>query len=504
MSYYIISIGGSGAKFVEAVLHMSAAGMMPEGELNILFIDPDVSNGSLERVQKTLHLYRDCKKLKLGNVDFFKTPIDISKPNVWSPFTEAQPTLENFFHYDILKAQDEAGAHLFDVLYSPNEKEVILDEGFLGHPSIGAAVMAKTVKLDETEPWKSFRDKIRVDAGSGSESRVILAGSIFGGTGASGIPTISRLIRNEFKDISTLKIGGILILPYFSFLPAEKEVQGGKTFSLNSENFILNTQAALRYYYNQGNLKYFDRAYILGEQAMSTVRNTSLGGKSQANAPHFLEIYAALGAIDFFSGKNSEEDVSLNYSYKMVARNVYEKLEWTDLPDHAGGKKVKKGLGDLASFAFVYLKVYYPMLTHIKENGEAYKAPWFVEFFERKQLDLKDENVHSELLNMKNYCENYLKWFANIHNSSEDLEVALVRCSAFSEVENNVIRLLEAQHFMTYEFGSLILPDSKEQPNALSSLWERMCDASVRDKHAVGTGRFIHALYSEIHMDSRN
>jgi hypothetical protein len=57
MSDYVISIGGSGAKCVEAILHMSAAGLMPEGELNVIFVDPDISNGNLQRAQNILQLY---------------------------------------------------------------------------------------------------------------------------------------------------------------------------------------------------------------------------------------------------------------------------------------------------------------------------------------------------------------------------------------------------------------------------------------------------------------
>lgn len=503
MSYYVIGIGGSGAKCVEAILHTSAAGLMPEGELNIIFIDPDVANGSLQRAQKTLQQYCDCKKNDLGSIDLFKTPIAAARPNVWSPFGVAQPTLENFFHYDILKAQNEAAAHLFDILYSPSEKEVILDEGFLGHPSIGAAIMAKTVKLSETEPWKTFRDKIALDVGGGTDSKIILVGSIFGGTGASGIPTLSRLIREEFKEISNIKIGGILILPYFSFLPAERVVRGGKKFKLNSENFILNTQAALRYYYNQEHLRYFDHAYLLGEQAMATVRNTSLGGKSQSNDPHFLEIYAALAAVDFFSDekKDAGDEIARTYQYKMVARSSYNKLDWLDLPDGRGGNTIKKKLGDLTRFAFAYLNVYYPMLTHIKEYGESYKAPWFVDFFERKGLSIDHDQVQAGLLNIKNYCENFLEWFANIHKPCEELEVNFVKFHAFSGVEEDITRILEAEQFKYSDFGNIVLPFLKEKPNALSHLWERMCDARVRDTYANGVGRFIHALYRECQSD---
>jgi len=33
MNYYVIGIGGTGAKCIEALTHLCAAGMMPDGEL---------------------------------------------------------------------------------------------------------------------------------------------------------------------------------------------------------------------------------------------------------------------------------------------------------------------------------------------------------------------------------------------------------------------------------------------------------------------------------------
>ena len=43
---------------------------------------------------------------------------------------------------------------------------------------------------------------------------------MFGGTGAAGFPSIARLLREIIKKNITdgVKIGGALMLPYFSFL----------------------------------------------------------------------------------------------------------------------------------------------------------------------------------------------------------------------------------------------------------------------------------------------
>ena len=497
MSYHVIGIGGSGAKCVEALTHLSAAGMIPDEDLNILFVDPDTANGSLDRAQTTLQRYQNCRQLKSGSKDLFGTNIIISKPSVWTPFGDnANPTLENFFHYSALKTQNEAAAHLFDILYSPQEKEVVLDEGFLGHPSIGAAVMAKKIKLDTFEPWKTFKNRVELDCKS-KGSKIFLIGSIFGGTGASGLPTIARLIRREFKGYENIQIGGVLLLPYFSFVAAEKKLSNGRIFRLDPQNFILNTQAALKYYFNQDYLDCFNSVYLLGEHSLTPVKKPSAGGNSQANDPHFIELYASLAAIDFFGGSDQSEESSLNstHKYKMVARKNIKGLNWEDFPDQKNGNRIMNKIGNFTQFAFAYLKVYYPMLQDIKRNGKSYIAPWYVQFFERRKISLDKNEIHQKLEDMKIYCEVFLKWIACIQKTTDDINVNLVKSRAFAEEKNMAVNLLSPEEFKEYEFANLIAMNSKENSNALHNLWRKMCEAKVKVDNADELGCFFNALY---------
>ena len=54
-------LGGTGAKCLESIIHLAAAGMMPVEDLYVLFVDSDTANGSLGRAQKTLRSYMTCK-----------------------------------------------------------------------------------------------------------------------------------------------------------------------------------------------------------------------------------------------------------------------------------------------------------------------------------------------------------------------------------------------------------------------------------------------------------
>jgi tubulin-like protein len=504
MSYYVIGIGGTGAKCVEALTHLCAAGLMPDdGELYAVFVDPDRSNGSLERAEITLQQYTNCKKLQLGSTDLFKTNIAIAKPNVWSPFgNEPQPRLDKFFQYNVLKANNPAAAHLFDVLYSPDEKTTPLQEGFRGHPSIGAAVMATTLQLGAGEPWKTFRDKIAEDVKNGAGAKIILIGSIFGGTGASGIPTIARLIREELKKIGqqNASLGGVMMLPYFSFTPVNRE-----NLRADAENFLLSTQAALKYYYQQASLSYYDEeedqehkvydgVYLLGEESLSPVKDPSIGGRTQRNEPHFIELYAALACVDFFSKTDSS-------GYMMSARHEANRVTWKDLPYTEGAEVLRQKFDQLTRFAFAYLCSYYPALEQVNVRAGGYRAPWYIDFFEREKVVLS-RVMQTELPQVKEYCEAFLRWVADIQTSAKELRVELSNYNAYAEKvrvngDKESVELLKPGEFKTAYFDNLTLPNAEADANALSRLWESMCDATVKDNHANGSGKFIHALYRE-------
>lgn len=521
MASYVIGIGGTGAKCVESLIHLCAAGLMPDKknaqgqvvgkeDLYVAFVDSDLSNGSLERARITLTQYNACKANKFGATDLFKTDLYTSKKagktyDTWSPFGEddtTQPQLADFFGYRALAsspinpgshADPRTVAHLMDVLYSHEEKTTTLERGFRGHPSIGAAVLSSSLTFDKGEPWETLKNRIRQDISTGDGARIILIGSVFGGTGAAGLPTIARLISNEFDlaTVSNTRLGGVLVLPYFRFDPPS---EGG--MRADSENFLLSTQAALKYYHQQAiagkkmGLDVFHAMYTLGEAQLSPVSVPSLGSTTQRNEQHILEMYAALACLDFFDRSRSPT------GYNMVARHSQAEVVWLDLP-YAGKDLLRKKVGQLARYAFAYLSSYYPTITNLKKS---YCAPWYVDFFERRGLKV---NEYKTILDdMKDYCESFLLWLAQVNASAKALNVSLVKENAFTETvndkEDGKPKLQLKRSFALRDFDNLVLPESKNKsPNGLHHLWENMCITSVRDKDADAVGKFFRALYDQ-------
>ena len=478
MGYYAIGIGGTGSKCLEALIHLAAAGMMPDkkAELYVLFVDPDKANGSLERAVKTLECYKTfSNNPQLAQPHLLQTKIDSDITPIFSPFDDGdddKPQLEKFFDYAGLKLADDGAADLFEVLYSERERTTQLHEGFRGHPSIGAAVMAQTV-LGGDEPWKTFRGKVAKDPAP----KIFLAGSIFGGTGASGFPTIAKLIKSalDVKPISA-QIGGALILPYFTFID-----DGDAELKAKAEHFLMNTQAALEYYQRSNKDLVYNAIYLIGDDSQVQLKNFSLGGKAQQNAQHFIELYAALAAIHFF-GNDGAADGGAQYFRLDRANNP---LKWEDLPDGDGGVKIQSKLRSLYRFSVAYLDVYKPMLDDIhggKVSGN--DAPWYIDFFERNQsnrISLNDAKIEASLNSVKNYCEDFLVWFANVQHSKDD-------DGKFNPLDK----------FDLTGVVNRISSDITMQPlrgKALNRLWRNMCSAKGKKSDGADIGKFLSALY---------
>ena len=485
MGYYAIGIGGTGAKCLESLMHLAAAGMMPDNnDLYMLFVDPDEANGSLARAVATLNHYKKFRtEPRLAQPRLLQTEIISAKSPVWTPFNKdnPNPSLKDFVRYNDLRAKKHPAADLFEVLYSQKEREAKLDKGFRGHPSIGASVMAQTVKLGADDPWLTFRMLVAKD----TDAKVFLAGSIFGGTGASGFPTIAELVKDEFKN-KKVQVGGALILPYFTFDDTKDNELKAK-----AEHFLMNTQAALEYYHLWNKKLIYDAIYLFGDESQIKVNN-ALGGENQENAPHFIELYAALAAIDFFGKNFGPNQVS---QYFRIDRDS-KQLQWTDLPDNNNGSEIRSKIEHLARFAFAYLSIYQPMLNNnIRGNGSSYRAPWYIDFFERNGISLNDDTI-TRLEEVQSYCEDFLLWLASVQNSAGDQQVGLVKYDAYTQKsDQNRLALRPVDSFDLKKFGNLISSNTAETLRPVNRLWENMCLAKGKSDGTGDIGRFLSALY---------
>ena len=196
MGYYFISIGGSGARVLESLAHLLTAGLLPnkekDGHLYAMSIDPDTGNGNLIRTTTLLTCLNGFKNVKVGEgTPLLKTPLILANPFVWSP-TDLNTTLDKIISYQ--NYSDKPIGKLYEALYTRKERNEILDEGFRGRPSIGAAVMGMkaTAQVTQDSAWSHLIDAVRSDVKTNGSAQILLSGSVFGGTGAAGLPNIAR------------------------------------------------------------------------------------------------------------------------------------------------------------------------------------------------------------------------------------------------------------------------------------------------------------------------
>ena len=456
MSYYFISIGGTGAKVMESLTHVCIAGLLPSDErLYIAAIDPDVGNGNLERTSTALNNFDVFQNLSVGNdTTLFKNKISIVRPFPFNP-TGHDKTLDDLIEF--YQHNNTPVGKLYEVLYTKKERDTTLNEGFRGHPSIGAAVLAK--KFEDGSRLTAQIEKV---ISEGDSVKIFLAGSVFGGTGAAGLPTIARLLRNNLADYADrVSIGGVLILPYFSFTPTSKLDE----LFARSENFLPNTKAALKYYSERENL--FDATYFVGDSMMTPVGEFSVGSANQRNEAHVVELYAALAAADFYSRPLHAPKI-----LKYICHHERDKFSWSDFPASA------EDFVQFARFIFAYVHLIKPVLISlVSGEAKAYKYPWFVDYLDGVDL------AAPEVVNFNFYAEAFAAWLKQIETLN-GREVFLIDSAMF---EANPAKIVDKGLFATL--------DGNKSNLTLHEIFYRLTEPFKFASTVKGFGKFLRRLY---------
>jgi hypothetical protein len=417
---YAIGVGGSGAKCVEAAIFLHSLGLYGDNsELRILLVDADTSNGNSQRTGVNFRTTDDAQKAfgqgksPLMSGQFFHY-------GTWNPLGDQihNNNLAGVFNKQALRASAPPLAKLFDALYSPAEQTADLGVGFRGRPPIGSAVMSR-LELDSLQQtqaggWQQLFNNLTTDLGVGRGNDVVVHffGSIFGGTGASGVPTLAKLISNQLKqDNLRVRIHASLLLPYFAF---ERPDDGDQTVFAETRFFALNTQAALQYLTEQSQ-GCFDSVYLIGDNAQ-TRYDSHTGGKNQENGAHFVELYAALAANHGFDQPMGE--TVAHY----ISRGDINSLIWTDLPDD---EIAKLALSKGVRFAYAWFYNFSLELEAARKLGGkkfAKGAPWFQHFFalrageeDKPLVDNAQEVAKNDLLTA--WAKKFLQWAQQVSSA---------------------------------------------------------------------------------------
>lgn len=401
---YIFSVGGSGAKCLEALTFLCGAGFGPK-EVHPVLIDPDQDNGNLSRTTSLITLYSRIRS-KLNEPSegsFFYT--NIKKPVYWNPLSKQNETLKSknlseVIDYNTLSAEERI---LVDLLFSKNQKELDLEFGFRGVPPIGSVVMHQ---IKDQDFYKETLHNLRAN----ESNKAFIFASIFGGTGAAGYPVISQLLKSQ--GISN-KVGGVILTPYF-YLKSPHTIN--EPIKPDSSTFILNTIGAIPFY--DRDVK-SDVNYVVGDIETMPVNTYSLGGRDQLNSSHFVELIAALAAVDFSKSKynNSNRFTALKVSSPHSNNSKDFSISLKDLPLGDNGKHLLNKFG-------LFINSYRTVFSSVNEHELdpiLNLLGWIKDKLKINNNQLKE--IKPDLKFVYEFIEKFIKWHTELSHNEAPLKL---------------------------------------------------------------------------------
>lgn len=420
-SLFSIGVGGSGAKCIEALTHLHAAGLLKDDtgkpyELHTFLVEPDEQSTLLARAERAIQLYGEMQALVASRTQTFASA-KIHFHGTWNPLESANGamSLDQVFPKSIIESQAPELAALFNCLFHPDEQTAHLGVGFRGRPPIGSTVMARIdfASLESQGKWQRLLAAIKTAAGQAQAPVVHLFGSVFGGTGASGVPTLGEMIKNWLKQqgLTNVPVHASLLLPYFDF---DNSGQTDVGLHADASSFLLNTDAALQYLGASGH-QCFDRTYLIGSES-KTRYTFSIGGRDQENAAHLVELLATLGVRDGLHDARSQSATCDSY---VLSRSQQNTVTWEDIPDWGA---VGAELARAARFSVAWLNnitLDLQAAQSLPLNRFVKGAPWSTQFFNLKENDKGDEGSRPNIRNKEelaikksidDYAEALLQW----------------------------------------------------------------------------------------------
>jgi len=430
--------------------------------------------------------------IRVGNTDLFRAQISLAGP--WTPIVHHQTdTLKEIFNYNQLANNASEEAELMDLFFERGELEMSVKQGFRGRPAIGATVFANSVNFDRGM-WKDFRTAIQHSATS-APPHVLFAGSVFGGSGASGVPTLVRLLSNNLEaDVANARYGLILFLPFFQFRKVE-----GEAIQADPGSFPLAAAEALKYYNERNFLSICHTIYALGEEIPAEMAVSAVGAKEQRNEPHFIELVAGMGALRFFDAGSRCQD----YSLAVAARQEEGKLVWDDLPcdPYMGGAQVHKlqnKLQKMAVFAVAYHYIFHPQILEALRAGGS-KTPYWKDHIERK--DVKPDDARTALAAVDAYTVKVLEWLLHLSTPRRaNFVPGLINPNVFAVSQGQNWRLKLPREFQQTDLARLLLNRPKTKIDDRTVLG-RASNSNVKDSDAVGPGRLVRALFDSCDVE---
>lgn len=327
MTTYIFAIGGTGARVMRSLTMLLAAGChgAKGDEIVPIILDYDTENGDKDRTIQVMNRYKELHDTIYGDVtlgdgdrvgSFFGTEMNRIRDRhaiggintqtfhehsgfaAYIPPGDTNITFSQYLGFNQMIGEKLPTHELLRAMYdvSPGEVNGIenpraelnmnLEKGFKGCPNIGCIVTRHFAELPE------YKNALTCFT---QGDRIVIIGSVFGGTGASGIPTLLDLLRQDPRT-QRAPIGVLAMMPYY-------KIENKEGVAISSDTFLAKAKAAVSAYdldnsvYQQANDVYF-----VGDTDMRAPFPYAEGKKDQQNDALLAEFAGAMCVLDFIGG----------------------------------------------------------------------------------------------------------------------------------------------------------------------------------------------------------
>lgn len=482
---YFVGIGGTGARTLESLVHLCAAGMGPD-KLTVFLVDPDKSNGNKSRTTSLIEKYQLARKQLCKSADYSinegdKSPIQLFRTEIeftpalheWNVIEDSSPTLKEVLGLSMASHGDPK-RDFAELLFSEAELSLKLTEGFRGHPSIGSVLLSGKNLANENGPFKALLNQL---SKAKNDTGVFLCGSIFGGTGAAGVPTFGAMNLLKGHSLSKLNdgyrvvLGAALVLPYFDVTKDSNE----DNLCVDSSDFAFATKAALDYYH-KADLA-FDRCYLIGDCIDSPVAKFSTGKSDQNNDPHYIEMITALSAIDFWKEPATNfEDNTKKFFY--ASRESEQSISWHDIPITASDSIDKTLLKSRFFNHTIGMTLYSAILPTFgqdlcKKNNKNFSGyKWF------KNASYDQNDCYADINNVSDYCEEFLKWIQLLHKNRA---VQLLNISSLINEDASIVANRVSDGYRFPEGINALRHANSRKISSKSFLWDHFIQDEMID-----------------------
>lgn len=291
-----------------------------------------------------------------------------------------------------ITGENDTRKRILSWFYTEEERNQNLEKGFYAHPNIGCMFFQD---FGNNKHLNDCLQDIISDLQDNKPVRVVIVGSVFGGTGAAGIPSILKILEEKCKEqkysLNDLHSCGVLIMPYFKVIETD-EVDGIK---IDSDTFYGNTKNALNYYRYTDK---FEKYYLVGQTDLDLVNvKYADGGKDQDNKAHIVEVYATMAIKNFLEGKTGDTKVS---GHIIDTTTTKDKISWDSFDEDI------YALADMLRTQAVLETAIYPYIRE-KTNGQRGGKWGLYQWYKVYNMSVGNQ---AEMLKMKEYSEAFFKW----------------------------------------------------------------------------------------------